>query len=215
MILQAAPEARIDCVKVDLSSEGSVADAIIETKNKYGPPDVLVLNGGGPKPGSFFELKAEDWDEAYRQQFKSALHLLRAFVPEMRQKRWGRVLNVSSTVTLEPSVQMPLSAGFRALLVNTLKALSREVAADGVTVNTICPGAVATDRLRDLYRRQAEGSGKPAEALMEEAAARIPVRRIASPEEFAQLAVFLCSDGASYVNGTVIPIDGGLTQRSL
>jgi 3-oxoacyl-[acyl-carrier protein] reductase len=208
------PGSKVQAVTADFASAASVSGLIESVRKNSAVVDVLVLNGGGPKAGTFGDLTLEDWDAAYQQQFRSYLALLKAFVPPMRSAKWGRVINVSSTVMLEPTPGMILSAGYRALLANTLKALSIDAAPEGVTVNTVCPGAVMTERLQNLLEGQASKSGKTRDQTIQETSASIPIRRIASPEEFAQLAVFLSGDEAAYITGAVIPVDGGLVKKS-
>jgi 3-oxoacyl-[acyl-carrier protein] reductase len=198
----------------DSSSAPSVEALIAAVKAGPGEPDVLVLNTGGPKPGTFDDIEAADWDQAYQQQFKSSIALLKAFLPSMRRKKWGRVINVSSTVAIEPTPGMVLSAGYRAMLINALKCLAHLVGKDGVTVNTVCPGAVRTDRLLSLFRDQARAARRSEQELLEEAARKNPLQRIAAPAEFAHSAVFLASEEASFITGVVLPVDGGMTGKS-
>lgn len=207
------PKRKVSAIACDFSDAASVK-ALIAKIVKGDSPDILILNTGGPKAGNFDDISPEDWDGAYQQQFKSSLMLLKAFLPGMRRRQWGRVISVSSTVVLEPSAGMILSASYRAMLVNALKSTSLLVAKDGVTINTVCPAAVLTDRLLSLLRKNNAGSNKSEAEIIAGVAAGLPSQRIASPAEFAQTAVFLASDEASYVTGTVIPVDGGATRKS-
>lgn len=208
------PDRKVHAFASDSASAPSVEALIASVNAGPGAPDVLVLNTGGPKAGTFDDIPPADWQGAYQQQFGSHLLLLKAFVPPMRKKKWGRVISVSSTIALEPTAGMVLSAGYRAMLINALKCLALVAGRDGVTVNTVCPGAVLTERLLSLYGEQAAKSGKSKEELIEEAKKAIPLQRIATPEEFAHGAAFLASDEASFITGTVIPLDGGLTRKS-
>lgn len=211
--LQAAyPSAQVHAFVSDSASSAGVDALVASIRGLKRPVDVLVLNTGGPKPASFTELSAKDWDEAYQQLFRSHQAMLQAFVPGMAERGWGRVINVSSTIMIEPTEKMALSCGVRALLANALKALSIEVARKGVTVNTVCPGAVLTERLVSLIRKNSPG--KSAEEAAADTARTLPIGRIASPAEFAELCVFLAGEKAGYINGTTIPIDGGLTKKS-
>ena len=198
----------------DYSSSKSVEDLILSINNGPGAPDVLVLNTGGPKAGTFDDISVEDWESAFQQQFKSSLMLLKAFLPGMRKKKWGRVINVSSTIAVEPTVGMILSAGYRAMLINAIKCAAHLAGKDGITMNTVCPGAVLTDRLLSLFKDQAKSSGKTEKEILEIAAKTIPLQRIASPEEFAHMTLFLASEDASFISGTVIPVDGGMVRKS-
>lgn len=208
------PDRKVYAFASDYASSKSVEGLISAINKGPGAPDVLVLNTGGPKAGTFDDIALEDWENAFQQQFKSSLMLLKAFLPAMRKKKWGRIINISSTIALEPTIGMILSAGYRAMLINALKCTAHLVGKDSITVNTVCPGAVLTDRLLSLFKDQAKNSGKTEKEVLEGAAKMIPLQRIASPEEFANLAVFLASDDASFISGTVIPVDGGMTRKS-
>ena len=130
----------------------------------------------------------------------------------MQSQSWGRIINVTSTVAKEPSPGMILSATARAGLAAFSKALSIELAPAGITVNTVCPGGVLTDRLRGLLEIRSKNEGIPYDTLLEQSQKSIPIGRFASPEEFADYVVFLCSDRARYVTGTYVSVDGGLTK---
>jgi 3-oxoacyl-[acyl-carrier protein] reductase len=208
------PSGKIHAIAADYASADSVNNLIKSVEKLSLRPDVLVLNTGGPKPGSFENVSLEDWDASYQQQFKSSVMLMKAFLPGMIRNQWGRIINISSTIAIEPTVSMILSASYRAMLINMLKSTSLQVAKDGITINTLCPGAVMTDRLTSLFQQQADSSGKTLEEIIKNAEMTIPVQRIASPGDFAQLAVFLSGQEANYITGTVIPVDGGLVKKS-
>jgi 3-oxoacyl-[acyl-carrier protein] reductase len=198
----------------DYASEENI-NSLISSIEKLGvSPDILVLNTGGPKPGTFNDITLEDWNNSFQQQFKSSIMLMKALLPSMQKKQWGRIINISSTIAIEPTQGMLLSASFRAMLINALKSTSLLVAKDGITINTLCPGAVMTDRLTDLFQQQANNNGKSLDEIIKNVAATIPIQRIASPSDFAHMAVFLASEEANYITGTVIPIDGGLVKKS-
>lgn len=208
------PGSIVNSFNADYSSVKDLQELISSIEKKDLFPDVLVLNSGGPKPGTFDDVSSEDWDAAFQQQFKSSVMLMKAFLPKMRQKQWGRIINISSTIAIEPTAGMILSASYRAMLINFLKSTSLLVAKDGITINTLCPGAVMTDRLTGLFQKQATDSGKSLDDIIKNVAATIPNQRIASPEDFAHMATFLATNEANYITGTVIPIDGGLVKKS-
>jgi 3-oxoacyl-[acyl-carrier protein] reductase len=189
---------------LDLSSAESIAQMLEKVRSTLGEVDILVLNGGGPKPGRFADVTLEDWDGAYRVVLRSMIALLEATVPPMRAKKWGRVVALTSTSVKQPIGNIVLSNAFRTALVSTLKTLAGEVAADGVTVNSIATGRVATERLRELYG----GDGE----LIQAAQTEVPAGRVATPAEFAPMVAFLCGAPASYVTGQTIAIDGGLIR---
>ncbi|MDQ2866189.1 MAG: SDR family oxidoreductase [Candidatus Eremiobacteraeota bacterium] len=197
-----AQEAR--AYDVDLSDGSGVNSLLERVESDYGTPDILILNGGGPKPGTVSEVSLEDWDDAYRSMLRNMLELAGAVVPSMRRRKWGRIVALASSSVKQPIPSLALSNSMRVALVSALKTLSMDVAADGVTVNAIATGRVDTDRLRELY---------PDETSMKRAAKdEIPIGRVATADEYAPMAVFLCSELARYVTGQTIAIDGGLIK---
>jgi 3-oxoacyl-[acyl-carrier protein] reductase len=208
------PKAKIHAIIADYSSADSINSLIKSVKELGVDPHILVLNTGGPKPGSFEDVSLEEWDSAYQQQFKSSVMLMKAFLPSMIKKQWGRIINISSTIAIEPTVSMILSASYRAMLINALKSTALQIAKDGITINTLCPGAVMTDRLTSLFQKQADSLQKPLEEIIRNVETTIPIQRIASPKDFSHLAVFLAGEEANYITGTVIPVDGGLVKKS-
>lgn len=188
---------------LDLTDPDSIDRALGQVREAYGRIDILLANGGGPRPGTPSQLTLEDWDAGYRLLLRSMLCLIEGTVGPMRANGWGRVVALTSTAVKQPIPTLALSNVFRTALVSALKTLSAEVAADGVTVNAIATGRVETQRLRSLY-------GNDPSAL-ERAGREVPIGRIAQPEEFAPLAVFLCGEPARYITGQTISVDGGLT----
>ena len=170
------------------------------------PVDILVLNSGGPPFGGALDQELDEWEQAYRSLVLAPRVLAGAVVPGMRERGWGRIVNVGSTSTREPIPGLNLSNAHRMAAVGFLKTLSREVAGDGITVNTVATGRFATDRLAD-----SAGSLDGAEAA---ARSEVPAGRLGRPEEYGDLVAFLCSDRAAYITGTVIPIDGGLLRSA-
>jgi 3-oxoacyl-[acyl-carrier protein] reductase len=177
-----------------------------EVEAKLGSIEVLVLNSGGPPFGGALDHGLDDWESAYRSLVLAPRLLAGAVVPGMRERGWGRIVNVGSSSTREPIPGLNLSNAHRMAAVGFLKTLSHEVAADGITVNTVATGRFATERLAD-----ASGSLAGAE---EAAKTEVPAARLGLPEEYGDLVAFLCSDRAAYITGTVIPIDGGLLHSA-
>jgi len=172
-----------------------------------GPVDILVANTGGPPFGGALDHGLDEWEEAYRSLVLAPRVLAEAVVPGMRERGWGRIVNVGSTSTREPIPGLNLSNAHRMAAVGFLKTLSREVAADGITVNTVATGRFATERLKDL-------GGGSLEHAEEAARTEVPAGRLGRPEEYGDLVAFLCSERAAYITGTVIPIDGGLLRSA-
>jgi len=177
-----------------------------EVEEKLGPVEILVLNTGGPPFGGALDHDLDDWESAYRSLVLAPRVLAGAVLPGMRERGWGRIVNVGSSSTREPIPGLNLSNAHRMAAVGFLKTLSREVAADGITVNTVATGRFATERLAD-----AGGSLAGAE---EAAKSEVPAGRLGRPEEYGDLVAFLCSERAAYITGTVIPIDGGLLRSA-
>jgi 3-oxoacyl-[acyl-carrier protein] reductase len=176
---------------------GEVAEAL-------GPVEILVTNTGGPPPGGVLDFHLAQWEAAYRSLVLAPLTLITAVLPAMRERGWGRIVNVGSTSTLEPIPGLALSNVHRMGAIGLFKTLASEVAADGVTVNTVATGMFATDRLAD-----AEGSLDGAE---QRAADVVPAGRLGLPDEYGDLVAFLASERAAYLTGAVIPLDGGMLK---
>ncbi len=190
--------------ELDLNDASGITSMLERVRSTFGAVDILVANGGGPKPGTYTQMQLEDWDCAYRGQLRSMVELVNGVLPSMRERQWGRIVALTSSSVKQPIGNLVLSNSFRVALVAALKTLSLEAGRDGVTVNAIATGRVLTDRLRHLY---------PDEAAMQEAAGQdIPLGRVATPEEFAPMVAFLCSEPARYVTGQTIAVDGGMIK---
>jgi len=186
----------------DVQRAGSLT---AEVHDSLGPIDILVTNTGGPPAGiDPLGFSAAQWDAAYRELVLAPMALVDAVVPGMRERRWGRIVNVASSTVREPAPALMLSNSHRAATLAAFKTLARELAGDGITLNSVLPGRIATQRLFDLL-----GSREAAEAA---AAQEIPAGRLGTVEEFAAAAAFLCSERAGYVTGTALLVDGGLTR---
>jgi 3-oxoacyl-[acyl-carrier protein] reductase len=185
----------------DASDLERLAALPAEVEEALGPIDIVVANAGGPPFGGALEHELEEWEAAYRSLVLAPKVLAEIVVPGMRERGWGRIVNVGSTSTREPIPGLNLSNSHRMAAVGFLKTLSREVAGDGITVNTVATGRFATERLAD-----ATGSLEAAESAAER---EVPAGRLGRPEEYGDLVAFLCSERAAYITGAVIPIDGG------
>jgi len=184
----------------DLSTPGAADTLVRKAQNLLGHLDVLVVNTGGPPPGQFAELTDLAWHTAFEQLWMSAVGAIRAALPEMRARRSGRVIVITSIAAREPVPNLMLSNSLRAGLHGLINTLSKEVAADQVTINALMPGYTLTERLEELHLDEAK------------LAAQIPARRLGRSRDFAALAAFLASDQAGYVTGQAIACDGGLLQ---
>jgi 3-oxoacyl-[acyl-carrier protein] reductase len=186
----------------DLDAVPALIDAV---EGDLGPIDVYVANTGGPPAGADpLGFTREQWVDAHRTLLLSPMAIIERVLPGMRERGWGRVLAIGSSAVVEPLPSIQLSNAHRPGLVAAFKVLARETAADGVTFNTVHPGRIATDRIFDNA-----GSRDAAEAA---AASEVPAGRLGTVEELADTAAFLCSARASYITGTALLVDGGLTR---
>jgi 3-oxoacyl-[acyl-carrier protein] reductase len=176
-----------------------------DVEGAVGPVEILVCNTGGPPVGpDALAFTREQWEAAYAELVLAPMALVERVMPGMRSRGWGRVLNVVSTSVREPLPHLMLSNSHRAAMITAFKTLARQVAADGVTLNSVLPGRIATDRIFEL-----SGSREAAEASARE---QVPAGRMGTVDEMAAAAAFLCSDRASYVTGETLTVDGGLTR---
>jgi len=170
-----------------------------------GPLDVLVCNTGGPPAGADpLGFSTQEWEAAHRSLVLAPMALVGVVLPGMRERGWGRIVSVASSSIREPIPHLMLSNAERSATAAAFKTLAREAAGDGVTLNTVLPGRILTDRLISMAGSE--------EAVREAAAEQVPAGRPGSPEEFAAVAAFLCSEPASYVTGAAVPVDGGLLR---
>jgi 3-oxoacyl-[acyl-carrier protein] reductase len=182
----------------DVSSEAGAAAFVRDAREALGGVDILVCNGGGPPPGNFASTAPEAYRAAIELNCLTHIAMCHEAVPRMREQRWGRVLAITSVGVRQPIAGLILSNVARSGLTAFLKTLAREVAVDGVTVNSLQPGLHDTPRVRELYSGELDARD-----------AGIPAGVIGRPEDFGRVAAFLCSESASFVTGTAIPVDGG------
>jgi 3-oxoacyl-[acyl-carrier protein] reductase len=199
-----AIEGEVRPFPADTGDLARMRELAAEVAESLGPIEILVANTGGPPAGGALDNSVEDWETAFRSLVLAPRVLIEAVLPGMRERGWGRIVNVGSVSTREPIPGLVLSNANRAANVGLLKTLAAEVAGEGVTVNTVATGMIATDRLADL-----RGSLEAAEAAARE---QVPAQRLGTPEEYGDLVAFLCSERAAYLTGAVIPLDGGLLR---
>jgi 3-oxoacyl-[acyl-carrier protein] reductase len=202
-----------DFVAGDVSDPGLPENVINKIKSVWdASADILINNAGGPPVGSFLEHGAAAWDSAIQTNLLSVVRFSKAVAPQMKEKKWGRIISITSTIAKEPSAVMVLSATVRSGVSAFTKAISSELASFNVTANAILPGGVSTDRLTSLIRTRAERENRVYEEVLKESEASIPAQRFASPEEIANTVSYLVSQHGSYITGLSISVDGGLTK---
>lgn len=197
-------------VTADLANWEAMEAAIAQAEQQLGGNiDILLNNSGGPTPSGVHGVAPGVWSAQFDAMVLSLIRTADRVLPGMRGKGWGRILTIASTTVVEPNPVLAVSNTLRSALVGWSKTLAGEVARDGITVNMLLPGRIATDRTQQLDQLAAEKAGKSADAVMAEKAAGIPVGRYGSVEEFGAAAAFLASVQASYITGSMLRIDGG------
>lgn len=195
----------------DVSKPGDVERVIGEADRI----DILVCNTGGPPSGQFLDLPADHFSDAHDLLLGSATNLTRAVLPAMIEKKWGRVIYITSVAVLQPIDNLILSNSYRAAVTGLCKTLSNNYAKHGVTFNTVCPGYTATERLESLADAIAADQGITRQDVFQQFAEATPCSRLGQPDELAALITFLASDRAAYITGASIPVDGGLHRGLL
>ena len=207
--IAATAAAPVHAVAADLSRMEGIGQVVRSTRDRFGRVDVLVTNNGGPPVGPLDSHDWATWQRAVELTLRSAVELTRAVLPGMRERRWGRILHVTSLTVKQPIDGLMLSTSIRAALTGFSRTLANEVAADGITVNTILPGYMNTERVAELNQALATREGVPVQTVEQRVIGQIPMHRIGEPRELAALAAFLVSERASYITGQSIVADGG------
>ena len=198
----------VNALRLDVSDTASI-DGILQPLLDQGGVDVLVLNSGGPPPGTALEITAEQWTAQFQTMAVNLFHIAGKFIPLMRERKWGRIVTIASSGIEQPIPNLALSNGIRSAVLGWSKTLANEIGADGVTVNLVLPGRIQTERLGQLDAANAKRQGKSPEEVSAVAKAQIPVGRYGDSQEFANAVAFLCSDRASYITGIKLRVDGG------
>jgi 3-oxoacyl-[acyl-carrier protein] reductase len=204
-----ATGARVVPVTGDVARLADVSRIVGQALADLGRVDVLVTNSGGPPPGTFEATPPDAWRAAVDVLLTSAVELIRGVLPGMKERRFGRILNVTSITVKQPVENLILSNALRAAVTGMARTLASEVAPFGITVNNLLPGYTRTERLTELAEAQAARTGGTASDFYTRLESEIPARRLGEPRELAALAAFLASERASYLTGQSIAIDGG------
>jgi 3-oxoacyl-[acyl-carrier protein] reductase len=201
--------ADVHAVVADVSTQAGTDTVAAEAFARFGRVDVLVTNAGGPPAGPFEAHGWDAWERAVQLTLRSAVELTRLVLPGMKERRWGRVINVTSIAVKQPVDGLLLSNSIRAAVTGFARTVATEVAPFGVTVNNILPGYTRTERVEQLNRATAQREGITVDEVQRRIEAQIPMRRLGEPREFAALAAFLASERASYITAQSIAVDGG------
>jgi 3-oxoacyl-[acyl-carrier protein] reductase len=195
----------------DMAELDQITSLVKETIAHFKRLDIVVNNAGGPPTGTFETLSDEYWQHALDQNLMSVVRTTREALPHLKRAGSGRIINITSVAVKQPIDSLMLSNSARLGVVGLAKTLSREIAAEGVTVNNVCPGNIATERLISLIEQRASSMGVSLEQAVSVEEGRIPMGFLGQPEDVANLVVFLASDQARYITGTTIQVDGGST----
>jgi 3-oxoacyl-[acyl-carrier protein] reductase len=207
--------AEVLAVPTDLTDYEQIKRLVRRAEEHFGGVDILVANAGGPPPGPFLELSDEQWQAAFQLTLMSAVRLAREVLPGMIARRWGRLIFSTSVSVKQPIENLILSNSLRLAVIGLAKSLANELAKYNITVNSVCPGPTATDRMKELITAQAERQGISYEEAERAWLSDIPMGRLGRPEELAALVAFLASERAGYLTGTAIQVDGGSVRFPL
>lgn len=207
-----ATGAPVLAVPTDVADPAGAERLVAQAADRFGRVDILITNAGGPPSGSFDALTPAMWDAATRLTLMSVITLVRAVLPGMKARQWGRIVNVTSVAVKQPIASLMLSNSLRAAVTGFARTLANEVAPFGVTVNNALPGYTRTERVEQLARASEARGGPSATTMRERWEAQIPMGRLGEPREFAALVAFLASERASYITGTSVAVDGGWVQ---
>jgi 3-oxoacyl-[acyl-carrier protein] reductase len=199
----------------DVSREEDVNSLVEQSVQQFGRIDILVANAGGPPASRFQDTETAQWKEGLDLNLMSTIYLSRAVVPMMRRRKWGRIIAVTSISVKQPIDNLILSNVARLGALGLAKSMASELAPDGITVNTVCPGYTRTQRLVDLAGKEAKEKRLSEQDVYQQWVGTIPMARLGEPKEFAAVVAFLASEKASYVTGTCIQVDGGFVKGVL
>ncbi|MGH7388413.1 MAG: SDR family oxidoreductase [Candidatus Rokuibacteriota bacterium] len=206
--VRAQTGAEVLAMAADVTKADDVKRLVARTREAFGAVDVLVANCGGPPRGGIDEMTDQQWYGAFEVSVLSVVRLIREVLPSMRQRKWGRILTIQSVSVKQPVDGLLLSNAVRPGVAGLVKTLSSELGQDNITINAVLPGRIMTDRFLEGARR----SGMPREEYLRKSTADVPLGRIGTPEEFANVLVFLASERASYVTGVALQVDGGVVR---
>lgn len=204
--------AEVLALAADLTRAEDIANLVQRTVERFGGVDILITNAGGPPAGRFDDFDDAAWQAGYELTLLSAIRLIRAALPSMRQRGGGVIITMTSSSIKQPISNLILSNVFRAGVAALAKTLADELAPDNIRVNNVVPGRIATERVAQLDQANAARLGVDVETVRQSMLAQIPLHRYGEPEEFADAVVFLASERASYITGATLQVDGGMIR---
>jgi len=206
---------KIVVIKVDLNDEDQIKVLIQKTIKEFGRIDILVHNAGGPPSAPISKITKEDWQKSINLNLLSFIRVSELILPYMQQQHFGRIIAITSVSVKQPLKNLVLSNTTRLGVVGFAKTLANEYAKDNILVNVVCPGPTLTNRMKELIKTQMSETGKSEQEVMNFWLENIPLGRFGHPKDLANLVVFLASEKASYITGTVVQVDGGFVKSSL
>jgi 3-oxoacyl-[acyl-carrier protein] reductase len=207
--------ARVTAVVADLATSDGIERVVARAMEDYGRVDILICNTGGPPPGPPMSQAWSAWTSASDLLLRTVIELTRAIVPGMQERKWGRVIAITSLAVKRPQPNLVLSNSLRAAVTGYLRTLADDVGKDGVTVNTVLPGFTATERLDALATATATRTGQSRESVFAGWEAEAPLKRLGRPDELGAVIAFLCSEPAGFITGQPILVDGGAISSLL
>lgn len=212
--MQADPRVRTTVVPMvaDLTRAPDVRVLVERTAKRFGRIDILVTNAGGPPVATFMDLDDRTWARGVRLTLMSAVRCIRAVLPHMRRRRWGRIVNITSIAARQPIDDLVISSTLRPGILGMTKVLANRHAHEGITVNSVTPGFILTGRQEEIAEARGSTLGISRQQYLKRVARDIPARRLGRPDELAHAVVFLASERASYINGATLSVDGGLAK---
>jgi 3-oxoacyl-[acyl-carrier protein] reductase len=205
----------VHAIVADVATLDGIDKIAAESLERFRHVDILVNNAGGPPSGPFEQHSWATWEAAVQLTLRSAVELTRRLLPSMRERKWGRIINVTSIAAKQPIDGLMLSNAVRSAVTGWARTLANEVASDGITVNNVLPGYTRTERVQELNRATAKRLGLDVDEVERRIEEQIPMRRLARPHEFASIVAFLASDRASYITAQSIAVDGGWIRSLL
>jgi len=215
LIVQETGNREVYAFSADLTVREDIERLVKNATDNLGGVDILAYNTGPPRPGTFRELTEADWDKGVKLLLMSAVWLAKRLLPSMEEKKWGRLVFITSTTLRQPIPNLVLSNTVRLSLAGLSKSLATEYGGKGITSNGIMQGHILTDRQREIGEDLSRRTGKSIDDAMKQALVDVPLGRYGTPDEIGYLVAFLASDKASYITGAMIPIDGGMIRSGV